>query len=70
MAVEGALRGDLRLVYQAIAHDPLTAAMLSLAEIKVTVNELFAQNREYLPHFQYVEVRTIHSSIGSEGARL
>src|SRR5207247_2994646 len=32
MAVEGALRGDLRLVYQAIAHDLLMAAMLSLAE--------------------------------------
>ena len=28
MAVEGALTGDPRLVYQAIVHDPLTAAVL------------------------------------------
>jgi hypothetical protein len=34
------------------------------------VNELFAQNRGYLPQFQYFEVRTIHSSIGVEGVRL
>jgi alpha-galactosidase len=56
LAVEGALSGDPRLVYQAIAHDPLTAAMLSLAEIKTMVNELFAQNREYLPQFRHAEV--------------
>ncbi len=56
MAVEGALSGDPRLIYQAIAHDPLTAAVLSLAEIKQMVNEMFAQNREYLPQFQHFEV--------------
>ncbi|MCC6168363.1 MAG: alpha-galactosidase [Caldilineaceae bacterium] len=51
MAVEAALTGDPRLVYQAIAHDPLTAAVLSLAEIRQMVNEMLAQNREYLPTF-------------------
>jgi alpha-galactosidase len=56
MAVEGALTGDPRLVYQAIAHDPLTAAVLSLAEIKQMVNEMFQQNREYLPQFKHFEV--------------
>jgi alpha-galactosidase len=56
MAVEGALTGDPRLIYQAIAHDPLTAAMLSLAEIRQMVNEMFAQNREYLPTFERFEV--------------
>jgi len=40
MAVEAALTGDPRLVFQAIAYDPLTAAMLSLAEIKAMVNEM------------------------------
>jgi alpha-galactosidase len=55
MAVEGALTGDPRLVYQAIAHDPLTAAVLSLAEIKQMVNEMFQQNREYLPQFKHFE---------------
>jgi len=56
MAVEAALRGDPRLVFQAIAHDPLTAAMLSLAEIKQMVNEMFRQNRDYLPQFTHFEV--------------
>ena len=46
MAVEAALTGNPRLVYQAICHDPLTAAMLSLAEIKDMVNEMLAQNRD------------------------
>jgi hypothetical protein len=40
MAVEAALTGDPRLVYHAIAHDPLTAAMLSLAEIRSLAAEM------------------------------
>jgi alpha-galactosidase len=53
MAVEAALTGDPRLVFQAIAYDPLTAAVLSLAEIKEMVNEMLAQNRDYLPTFKH-----------------
>ena len=56
MAVEAALTGDPRLAYQAIAHDPLTAAVLSLAEIETMVNEMFEQNREYLPQFKHLKV--------------
>ncbi len=52
MAVEAALTGNPRLVFQAIAHDPLTASVLSLAEIKDMVNCLFEQNRDYLPQFR------------------
>ncbi len=52
MAVEGCLTGNARLVFQAIAYDPLTASVLSLAEIKKMVAELFAKNRSYLPHFK------------------
>ncbi len=51
MAVEAALTGDPRLVFHAIAYDPLTAAVLSLAEIEAMVNEMLAQNRPYLPKF-------------------
>ena len=51
MAVEAALTGNPRLVYQAIANDPLTAAVLSLAEIQQMVDELFECNRDYLPQF-------------------
>ncbi len=56
MAVEAALTGDPRLVFQAIAYDPLTAAVLSLAEIKAMVNELFEQHRDYLPQFKHFQV--------------
>jgi alpha-galactosidase len=56
MAVEAALNGDPRLVFQAIAHDPLTAAVLSLAEIKQMVNDMFRQNRDYLPQFKHFQV--------------
>ena len=53
MAVEAALTGDPRLVYQAIANDPLTAAVLSLAEIKEMVDKMLEQNRDYLPQFKH-----------------
>jgi alpha-galactosidase len=56
MAVEAALTGDPRLVFHAVAYDPLTAAMLSLAEIKQMVNEMFQQNRDYLPQFEHIEL--------------
>ena len=55
MAVEAALTGDPRLVFQAIAYDPLTAAVLSLAEIKQMVNDMLRQNRNYLPQFKHFE---------------
>lgn len=56
MAVEAALTGDPTLVFHSIAYDPLTAAVLSLAEIKEMVNEMFQQNRDYLPQFKHLKV--------------
>lgn len=53
MAVEAALTGDPTLVFHSIAYDPLTAAVLSLAEIKEMTNEMLEQNREYLPGFKH-----------------
>ena len=52
MAVEAALTGDPTLVFQAVAYDPLTAAVLSLAEIKKMVTEMLRKNRNYLPQFK------------------
>jgi alpha-galactosidase len=52
MAVTAALTGDPVMVYRAICHDPLTAAVLSLAEIKQMTNELFSQHKDYLPQFK------------------
>ena len=56
MAVEGCMAGDAGLVYQAIAHDPLTAAKLSLAEIRKMVVEMFRRNRNHLPHFKKINL--------------
>jgi alpha-galactosidase len=55
MAVEACLTGDPRLVFQALAYDPLSAAVLSLAEIKAMVNEMLQQNKEYLTTFKHFE---------------
>ena len=56
MAVEACLTGDPRLVFHAILHDPLTAAVCSLAEIKAMVNEMLKQNEAYLPTFKHFTV--------------
>lgn len=52
MAINGSLTGDPMMIYRAICHDPLTASVLSLAEIREMTNELFAQNKQYLPQFK------------------
>jgi alpha-galactosidase len=56
MAVEASLTGDPTLVFQAIAFDPLTAAVLSLAEIKRMVAEMLRKNRTYLPQFKNINI--------------
>ncbi len=57
MAVEAALIGDPTLAYQAIAYDPLTAAVLSLDEIKRMTAELFEVSAEHLPQFSSFEIK-------------
>ena len=51
MTVEASITGNKSLVYHAIYNDPLTAAVLSLAEIRKMVDDMFAQNAPYLPQF-------------------
>jgi len=51
MAVEASLSGDLQKVYQAIAFDPLTSAVLGIHEIKEMTEKMFKQNEGYLPQF-------------------
>lgn len=53
LAVEAAITGDPRKVFHAICFDPLTSAVLSLAEIKAMVDEMFEANRNYLPQFRH-----------------
>jgi alpha-galactosidase len=56
MTVEAALTGNPRLVFQACANDPLTAAVLSLAEIRQMVNQMLQKNAPYLPTFKHFTV--------------
>jgi len=56
MAVAGAISGDARMIYHAILNDPLTAAVLAPAEIRAMVNQMFAQNKDYLPQFKHTVV--------------
>jgi len=53
LVIQGSLTGDPNAIYRAIAHDPLTSAVLSLAEIREMTNELFSQHKDYLPQFKH-----------------
>lgn len=55
LAVEGALTGDPQKIYQACYFDPLCSAVLSLAEIRTMVREMFEANRQYLPQFKHFD---------------
>ena len=56
MTVEAALTGDPMLVYHAICYDPLTAAVLSLAEIRKMTAEMLRKNHPHLPQFKNVRI--------------
>ena len=56
LAVDGAISGDPRKVYQAILNDPLTAAVLAPNEIRDMVNAMFAKNQAHLPQFKHFNV--------------
>ncbi len=56
MTVDGCIAGDPTEVFHAICYDPLTSAVLSLAEIRKMVNQMFEQNRRLLPTFKNFKV--------------
>ncbi len=56
MAVEAALTGDAEMAYHAVAYDPLTAAVLSLAEIRKMVKQMFKASANFLPQFRKVKL--------------
>jgi len=53
LAVEGALAGDPTMIFHACAFDPLTSAVLSLAEIRSMVKDMFEANRQWLDYFKH-----------------
>jgi alpha-galactosidase len=57
LAVEAALTGDVELVMQAIAMDPLTSACCTLKEIREMTAEMLAAEARWLPHFRGKKLR-------------
>lgn len=69
LVVEASLKKDLELLFQAIALDPLTSAMLSLKQIRDLAIELIEAERSYLSHFggqRLMPKPTIHIPAGTE----
>jgi len=59
LAVEASFTGDPELVMQAVALDPLTAAVLTLREIREMVAEMLAAESRYLPQFAGKKLRPV-----------
>jgi len=59
LSVEAALTGDTELLVQACAMDPLTAAVLTLAEVRKMTSDLLEAQRRWLPQFQGKKVREV-----------
>lgn len=55
LAVEGAIEGDPMKVFHAVLFDPLTSAILSMAETKSMVKEMLEVNKDFLPHFKHLD---------------
>ena len=56
MAVEAALTGNAEMVFHAVCYDPLSAAVLSLAEIRKMVSEMLKKNKPWLPQFKNIKI--------------
>jgi len=52
MAVEACLTGDREMLYHSLAYDPLTAAVLSLQEIRRMVDEMYEKEKHLMPTFE------------------
>jgi alpha-galactosidase len=59
LAVEASFSGDPELIVQAVALDPLTAAVLTLEEIRAMVSEMLEAERQYLPQFAGRHVKNV-----------
>jgi alpha-galactosidase len=59
LAVEASFSGDPEAIVQAVALDPLTAAVLTLEEIRAMVSEMLEAQRPYLPQFAGKSVKKV-----------
>ena len=56
LAIDGAMEGDPWKIFQAVLFDPLSSAVLSMAEIKQMVQEMLDKNKEYLTYFKSLTI--------------
>jgi len=59
LTVEASFSGNPEMVMQAIALDPLTAAVLTLKEIRDMVAEMFEAEKRWLPQFAGKKLRPV-----------
>jgi alpha-galactosidase len=59
LTVEASFAGDPELVMQAVAMDPLTAAVLTLKEIREMVAEMLVAQKDFLPQFAGKKLRPV-----------
>jgi alpha-galactosidase len=59
LSVEASLSGDTELLVQAVAMDPLTAAVLTLDEIRRMTSEMLEAERDWLPQFAGRKIRSV-----------
>jgi len=52
LAVAGCEAGDPEMIYHAVLYDPLTAAVLSMDEIKTMTLEMLEKNKDFLGYFK------------------
>lgn len=57
LVVDAAIEGDPNKVFQAILFDPLTAAVLSMDEIREMVQEMLDKNADYLTYFKSTKIK-------------
>ncbi|MCL2165181.1 MAG: alpha-glucosidase/alpha-galactosidase [Oscillospiraceae bacterium] len=56
LAIGAAIEGDPIKVFHSVLFDPLTASVLSMAEIRQMTNEMFMQNKDYLRYFRSIKI--------------
>jgi alpha-galactosidase len=69
LAVEAHFTGDPELVMQAVALDPLTAAVLTLKEIREMVAEMLDAEKPWLPQFEGKKLRQVPTIIIPQGIK-
>ncbi|TQI66440.1 alpha-glucosidase/alpha-galactosidase [Clostridium sp. KNHs216] len=56
LAIDGAIEGDPWKIFQAVLFDPLTSAVLSMAETRQMTQEMLDKNKEYLTYFKSLAI--------------